>query len=268
MSRIYIFYFHQIKIKKKIFISKVYVFLHRKNKPVESKKNKGGKEIMGVPEPTIRRMPSYLNLLKELKMLEVINVSAPQIAQRLNLDSTQVVKDMAFAGASGRPRVGYVVEDLLENLRNFLGYNRQREAFLVGAGFLGSALIQYEGFVEHSMKIVAAFDIDGEKVGRELNGVSIFHVDKYRDLADRLHIPIGIITTPAVVAQEIADMMVGWGIKAIWNFAPVALKVPQHVILQDTHIYANLAVILNKLIGVEKQTIDEEDQIVEKQIIE
>lgn len=235
---------------------------------MESKKSKNGKESMGVPEPTIRRMPSYLNLLKELKMLDVVNVSAPQIAQRLGLDSTQVVKDMSYAGASGRPRVGYIVEDLLDQLRSFLGYNRQREAFLVGAGFLGSALIQYEGFVEHSMKIVAAFDVDSEKVGKELNGISIFHVDKYNDLAERLHIPIGIITTPAATAQGIADMMVERGIKAIWNFAPVALQVPQHVILQDTHIYANLAVILNKLTGVENQTIDIENQIVEKQIIE
>ncbi|MDR2979385.1 MAG: redox-sensing transcriptional repressor Rex [Bacteroidales bacterium] len=228
------------------------IFATENTGTLDSKKNKNGKEIMGVPEPTIRRMPSYLNLLKEMKETEVSNVSAPQIGQRLGLDSTQVVKDLAYAGASGRPRIGYGVEDLLVNLKNLLGYNRQREAFLVGAGSLGQALIQYDGFVEHSMRIVAAFDTDPTKVGKEFRNVSIFHIDKYRDLADRLHIPIGIITTPASVAQEIADMMISWGIKAIWNFAPVALKIPQHVILQDTHIYANLAVILNKLTDKEK----------------
>lgn len=211
---------------------------------------------MGVPEPTIRRMPTYLNLLKELLEMEESNVSAPQIARRLNLDPTQVVKDLSYAGASGRPRIGYAVGDLLTSLKNFMGYNRQREAFLVGAGSLGQALIQYDGFVEHSMRIVAAFDINKEKIGTEMNGVPIFSMDKYRDLADRLHIPIGIITTPASVAQEIADMMVCWGIKAIWNFAPVALRLPEGVILQDTHIYANLAVILNKLMDVEKQTTE------------
>lgn len=222
---------------------------------MDRKKNRANREILGVPEPTIRRMPSYLNLLKEMKDANVLSVSAPQIAQRLNLDSTQVVKDLSYTGVSGRPRVGYQVVDLLENLKNFLGYNRQREAFLVGVGSLGKALIRYDGFIEHSMRIVASFDVDYAKVGGDIKGIPVFHVDKYRDLANRLHIPIGIITTPSSVAQEVADMMIGWGIKAIWNFAPVVLKVPQHIILQDTHIYANLAVILNKLTDIENKKL-------------
>lgn len=97
------------------------------------------------------------------------------------------------------------------------------------------------------MKIVAAFDVDKKKIGTEIQGVPVFHLDKFRDLASRLHISIGIITTPAEAAQSVADLMVVWGVKAIWNFAPVALSVPPHIIVQDTHIYANLAVIINKL---------------------
>lgn len=208
------------------------------------------KVALGVPEPTIRRMPTYLNLIQELREKEVMYVSAPQIAQRLNIDPTQVVKDMSYTGISGKPKVGYQVDVLLEFLRDFLGYNRKHEAFLVGTGALGRALIKYKGFPEAAMEIVAAFDIDKEKIGIEIENIPVFSLEKYRDLASRLHIPIGIITTPASSAQEVADLMVAWGIKAIWNFAPVVLQVPPHIIIQDTHIYANLAVILNKLTTV------------------
>lgn len=208
------------------------------------------KQTFGVPEPTIRRMPTYLNLIKELKDKEVLYVSAPQIAQRLSFDPTQVVKDMSYTEISGKPKVGYKVDDLLESLRDFLGYNRRHEAFLIGAGALGHALIQYKGFSETAMHIVAAFDSDQNKIGNTIDNIPIFSIDKYSDLATRLHISIGIITTPASAAQEVADMMINWGIKAIWNFAPVVLRVPEHIIIQDTHIYANLAVILNRLTSV------------------
>lgn len=203
--------------------------------------------VQPVPEPTVRRMPSYLNLLREMLRREEQFVSAPAIAKLLHLDPTQVVKDLSYTGISGKPRVGYMVSELVLALEEFLGYNRTHEAFLVGAGYLGSALIQYQGFRESGLKIVAAFDIDKRKVGSEIAGVPVFHLEKFRDLASRLHISIGILTTPAPAAQSVADLMVGWGIKAIWNFAPVPLIVPEHVIVQDTHIYANLAVILNKL---------------------
>ncbi|PKP53425.1 MAG: redox-sensing transcriptional repressor Rex [Bacteroidetes bacterium HGW-Bacteroidetes-1] len=203
--------------------------------------------IQPVPEPSVRRMPSYLSTLHSLSKESVTYVSAPTIARLLNLDPTQVVKDMAYTGVSGKPRVGYLVEELIIAIEDFLGYNRKHEAFLVGAGFLGSALIQYQGFREAGMRIVAAFDIDKKKVGTEISGVPVFDLEKFRDLAGRLHISIGIITTPSGSAQSIADLMVGWGIKAIWNFAPVSIKAPKHIIVQDTHIYSNLAVIMNKL---------------------
>ncbi len=205
------------------------------------------RKLTGVPEPTVRRMPNYLNLLKNMYKEGEKFVSAPQIARIQRLDPTQVVKDLAYTGISGKPRVGYVVEELILALEDFLGFNRKHEAFLVGAGFLGSALIQYQGFKESGMRIVAAFDIDKRKVGTEIGGVPVFHLEKFRDLAERLHIAMGIITTPAGAAQSIADLMAGWGIKAIWNFTPVSIRVPDHVFVQDTHIYANLAVLMNKL---------------------
>lgn len=205
------------------------------------------KKIQPVPEPSVRRMPHYLHLVRSLREQGELYVSAPSIARLLHIDPTQVVKDMSYTGVAGKTRVGFSTEELQLALEEFLGYNRKHETFLVGAGYLGSALIQYQGFREAGMKIVAAFDIDKKKIGTEIQGVPVFDLEKFRDLASRLHITIGIITTPPNVAQQIADLMVVWGIKAIWNFAPVTLKVPDHIIVQDTHIYSNLAVIINKL---------------------
>lgn len=221
--------------------------MHHELYPMETELLTSVKKIQPVPEPSVRRMPQYLHLIRTLREQGEMYVSAPTIARLLHVDPTQVVKDMSYTGVSGKTRIGFSTEELQLALEEFLGFNRKHEAFLVGAGYLGSALIQYQGFREAGMKIVAAFDTDKKKIGTEIQGVPVFDLEKFRDLAARLHITIGIITTPPGAAQSIADLMVVWGIKAIWNFAPTALKVPEHIIVQDTHIYANLAVIINKL---------------------
>lgn len=201
----------------------------------------------GVPEPSVRRMPDYLNYLRLLKNKGRDYVSAPYIAKDLNLDATQVAKDLAYTKATGKPRVGYNLNALIASIEEFLGLNRTDLAFLVGAGSLGEALIKYEGFGYFGLNIVAAFDTDENKIGQEIHGVKVFHIDKLRELAERLHPVLGIITTPAAPAQQVADLMVGWGIKAIWNFTPCSIKVPEKIILQNTSIYANLAVIMKKV---------------------
>jgi redox-sensing transcriptional repressor len=204
-------------------------------------------KYIGVPEPTIRRLPSYLAFLKTVKESGKENISAPQIARELKSDPTQITKDLAYTGVTGRTRIGYNVAELLAALEEFLGYNRTNLAFLVGAGNLGTALLKYEGFTNSGLKIVAAFDIDPSKVGKQIGDIDIFHLQKFKNLAERLHCKIGIITTPAEISQNIAEMMISWGIKAIWNFSPATIRVPEGIIVENTSIYSNLAVILNKL---------------------
>ena len=203
--------------------------------------------LQGVPEPTVRRLPNYLTHLKSVANNDVEYISAPQIARNLDLDPTQVTKDLAYTGISGKTKIGYKIEDLTRALEEFLGYNRTNLAFLVGAGNLGSALLKYEGFAVSGFKIVAAFDTDLEKVGQKIGDIDILHLDKFKNLTERLHCQIGIITTPAEVSQSVAEMMISWGIKAIWNFTPVTIRVPSGIIIENTSIYSNLAVIINKL---------------------
>jgi len=205
------------------------------------------KPILGVPEPTVRRLPNYLSYLKIIRETGKEYISAPHIAKDLKLDSTQVTKDLAYTQVNGKTKIGYQINELIEALEEFLGYNRTNIAFLVGAGNLGSALIKYNGFLQSGLKIVAAFDIDKDKIWTKVGEIEIFPFAKFQNLVERLHCVIGIITTPADATQSIADKMIESGIKAIWNFTPTIIRTSEDVIIENTSIYSNLAVIINKL---------------------
>lgn len=207
--------------------------------------------LRGVPEPTIRRLPMYLSLVRRFATEGEETVSSTQIAKVLKFDSTQVTKDIAYTGIIGKTRVGYVIIELAEAIEEFLGFNKMDSAFLVGAGKLGTALLSYTGFNIKGLKVIAAFDIDENVVGTEVNGVKILPYIKMADLAKRMHVTIGIITVPAVHAQDIADEMVGAGIKGIWNFSPRNIDVPSEVAIENTSIYPNLAILFNKMKKIE-----------------
>lgn len=200
-----------------------------------------------VPEPTLKRLPLYHRFLKELQGAGREFVSCTDIGLELKLDPTQVRKDLEAAGVAGRPRVGYVLANVVERLEDFLGWKKTNEAFLVGAGSMGSALLGYRKFEECGLKIVAAFDADPRKVGRRIHGKHVLGLDKLTDLARRMHILIGIVTVPASEAQAVADDLVAGGIRAIWNFAPVRLRVPDQVIVHNEDLYCSLAALSQKL---------------------
>jgi redox-sensing transcriptional repressor len=197
--------------------------------------------VRAIPEASLRRLPIYHHLLQELMLTGVPNVSCTAIASALNLDSTQVRKDIEATGIVGKPKVGYPLVVLVRWIENFLGWNSTNEAVLVGTGSLGSALLGYEKFRQLGFKLVAAFDTDPYKVGHSIAGREVLHLDSMVELARRLHIHLGVIATPSVAAQNVADLMVEGGIRAIWNFAPVHLRVPEFVILQNEDLYHSLA---------------------------
>lgn len=212
-------------------------------------------DIKPIPEPTLRRMPTYLHFLKGLAANNILFVSGPQIAKALKLDATQVVKDLVHTSVIGKTKVGYDVKELIAAIEDFLGFNRANEAFLVGAGRLGSAIMGYAGFKDIGIKIIAAFDVNPIIVGSKIEEVYVLHTDKFADLAQRMHVQIGVITTPAEVAQSVADLMVASGIKAIWNFSPVVIQVPEPIIIQNTTMYSSLAVLLMRLNEQKNQSL-------------
>lgn len=200
-----------------------------------------------VPEPTLRRLPLYHRYLKEAQGRGVKGVSCTEIGAELRLDPTQVRKDLEFTGVAGRPKVGYQVDELVSGIEAFLGWNNVHEAFLVGAGNLGAALLGYPRFEECGLNVVAAFDVAEEKVGQTIHGKDVLPLTKLPNLARRMHILIGIITVPDKAAQEVAELMVAGGIRAIWNFAPVQLRVPEEVIVHNENLYCSLASLSQKL---------------------
>lgn len=207
-----------------------------------------------VSEATLRRLPAYLHLLRRFKEQGAGNVSCSDIGRHLGLDPTQVRKDLEVTGNVGRPRVGFSLVPLINAIETFLGWNNVNDAFLVGVGNLGTALLCYEGFKDYGVHIVAAFDSDPAKVGSEVCGRQILPVGRLADLARRMHVRIGIITVPGKYAQAVADTMIDGGIRAIWNFAPVNLRLQKHVIVQNEELYYSLAALSRKLASQMKLT--------------
>lgn len=200
-----------------------------------------------VPEPTLRRLPGYLSYFKALKINGNEYVSSSHIAATFKMDPTLVTKDLSHTGIRGRTKIGYNVDELIETVINFLDFDSSERAYLFGVGNLGKALINYDGLNQYGLNIVAAFDVDARVIGQSFKRVKVYAVDDFRDLSQKIPARIGIITTPDHKAQDIADLMVAWGIKAIWNFTPQSIKVPENIIVENTSIYSDLAVILNKL---------------------
>lgn len=209
------------------------------------------KELLRIPFPTVRRLPRYLQLLRELPGLEERHLSATWFAERLDLDPIQVRKDLACTGASGTPRKGFAADELCTAILEVLGWNNRYDAFLIGAGNLGSALLGYDGFREMGLNIVAAFDTNPQKTGTIIHGHKILPVSKLPDLAARLHIRLAVLTVDRASAQECFELAVDAGIRGIWNFAPVQLSVPaelrNEVVIQSENLAAGLALLSFRL---------------------
>ncbi len=205
-------------------------------------------QIKPIPEPTLRRLPIYYQYLKKIHGEgKAEYISATQIGADLNILPIQVRKDLEVTEVTGKPKLGYGVTELMRVIEDFLGWNNITDAFLVGAGNLGSALLGYNGFKEYGLNIIAAFDTDESKVGSEIGGKIIFHTNKLPEMIKRMSIKIGIITTPPASAQELANIMIDAGIMAIWNFSHTKINVPAGIIVQHENLASSLVVLSKKL---------------------
>ena len=205
------------------------------------------KEADKVPEPTLRRLPWYLSNIKLMKEKGEQYVSSTQISKEINIDASQIAKDLSYVNISGRTRVGYNIDALIEVLESFLGFTNMHKAFLFGVGSLGAALLRDSGLHHFGLEIVAAFDVNPELVGKDLNGIPIYHSDDFEAKMKEYDVNIGVLTVPINIAQEITDKMVDGGIKAVWNFPPFRIRVPENIVVQNTSLYAHLAVMFNRL---------------------
>ncbi|HHW80676.1 MAG TPA: redox-sensing transcriptional repressor Rex [Bacteroidales bacterium] len=200
-----------------------------------------------VPEPALRRLPWYLSYIKLLKKKGQTHVSSTQIAKKINVSSTQIAKDLSYVKISGKTRVGYEISLLIDVLETFLGFTSQHKAVILGVGSLGGALLGDSGLEQFGLKIFAGFDVSDGVIGCKINDIPVYHIDDFAKYNNKIDADIAILTVPPDNAQEVADFAIKNGVRAIWNFTPFRIRVPEHIVLQNTSLYAHLAVMFNRL---------------------
>jgi len=202
--------------------------------------------------PSVRRLPLYLRMLREQRAAGRDVVSSSHLASELDILQIQVKKDLEITGISGKPGVGFQIDELIAAIEAYLGWNNTTDAVVVGAGHLGRALMGYQGFKFYGLNIVAAFDVDPELYGRSIGGVQVLPLSKLEDLLGRLHIHLAVLSVPADFAQSSCDRLVAAGVKGIWNFTPIRLATPGGVIVRSEDLAVGLAELslgIKNLIG-------------------
>ena len=200
-----------------------------------------------IPVQTLRRIPYYHQILSDLEQKGERFVSSKYLAHFFHVDDTQVRKDVSVIGYKGKPKSGYSVTGLKQAIGDFLGINTQNTAILIGAGKLGSALIEYPGLSEYGLNLVAVFDNDPEKTNRRIGGFSIQPLESLGTVVENFDVGIAIITVPKEAAQGVCDLVVAQKIKAIWNFAPTQLNAPPDVTIRNENMAVGLALLSHYL---------------------
>ncbi len=198
---------------------------------------------VGIPAPSLRRLPIYYRRLVQALDQEQTSVSSKELGEAAGVPDAQVRKDLGYLSYEGRPGVGYDARLLAACLEEFLGLANDKDAVLVGLGNLGRALAYYPGFEKYGLHIVAIFDSDPAKQGRLPDGRQVFPAEKLTDLVRRLQIRIGIVTVPEAAAQAVADALIAGGVQVIWNFASCKLNVPRDVLVKNEDLAAELATL-------------------------
>jgi redox-sensing transcriptional repressor len=196
-----------------------------------------------IPEATVGRLPVYLRALVDMAEEGSVTVSSEGLAEAAGVNSAKVRKDLSYLGSYGTRGVGYDVAYLIHEVRRVLGLTQDWPVLIAGVGNLGHALAHYKGFGERGFRIVGLVDADPAKVGERVGDIEVSHVDDMPDLVRRHQVAIGIISTPAVAAQEVADRMVAAGIRSILNFAPAVITVPPEVSLRKVDLSIELQIL-------------------------
>ena len=204
-------------------------------------------EKNSVSKATLGRLPYYLQHLRTVFKNNDEYISSTSIARSLSLGEVQVRKDLNAVSGAGKPKVGYEVKELIKSIETTLGYDNHTNAVLVGAGQLGKALLNYEGFEEFGVRIMAGFDIKAKK--QTSNQKQILPMEEFSKFCKENNIKIGIISVNKESSQQICDLMIENGISAIWNFSPFKLNVPEGILLQQENLALSLAHLNNQLVN-------------------
>jgi redox-sensing transcriptional repressor len=196
-----------------------------------------------IPEATLGRLPVYLRALVEMAESGATTISSEHLAEAAGVNSAKVRKDLSYLGSYGTRGVGYDVAYLIHQVRRELGLTQDWPVLIAGAGNLGHALSRYRGFSARGFRVAALVDVLPEKVGEQVGGLVVEHLDDLVEIVARQEVAIGVICTPAGAAQEVADRMVAAGIRSILNFAPAVIVVPDHVSVRKVDLSLELQIL-------------------------
>ncbi len=199
-------------------------------------------ERKDISKAVLKRLPGYLSYLKNNQENASAYISATALANALGMGEVQVRKDLAMVSDGGRPKIGYPRERLIDDIEQFLGYDNTTDAVLIGAGKLGQALLCYSGFEAYGLNILAAFDAS-EAVCGTVDGKPVYPMAQLESFCKSHKVLMGIITVPIQYAQQVCDQLIACGIKAVWNFAPTHLEVPENILVQQENMATSLAVL-------------------------
>ena len=174
-------------------------------------------------------------------------VSSTQIARKIDVSASQIAKDLSYVDIQRKTRVGYEIDDLIRVLETFLGFTKTHKAVVFGVGSLGAALLSDSGLEQYGLKIIAGFDIKESVVNKRIHSIPVYHSDEFVERNRTIKAEIGILTVPRGCTR-VSDYMIRGGIKGVWNFTPFRIRVPEGAVLQNTSLYAHLAVMFNRLL--------------------
>ncbi len=201
-----------------------------------------------IPKATIERLPLYYRCLDKLETFENVDVvSSKELGGKLGIPSTQVRKDLSYYGEFGRRGVGYDIGDLKRSIGKILGADRDWPALLVGAGNLGRALANFRGFSKMGINITRVLDADLGKIGNKIDDIIVQSMKDLEKIIEEDNIELGIITVPADAAQQVADQLIEAGIKAIWNFAPTRLIIPEDIVFRNEDLAVGIVSLIYHL---------------------
>jgi len=201
----------------------------------------------GIPRASLERLAQYHQIALRAGEDGNENLSSVYLSRILGVDETLVRKDMASVGIVGKPRVGYSTGRIIHVLEETLGLSQHTDAVLIGCGGIGSALLRYPGFRNYGLRISAAFDSDYRKVNQRVGEYIVLPMEKCRSVINTFRVTVAILAVPADAAQETADWLVRRGVRAIWNFAPVHLNVPEGIVVRNENLALGLAELIHRL---------------------
>lgn len=200
-----------------------------------------------ISDAVIRRLPGYYRYLRDLEKIGITRISSQELGARMGLTASQIRQDINCFGTLGQQGYGYNVAELRAHIGSILGLGRGYDMIIVGAGNIGQAVAWYPGFSQRGFEPIAMFDVKPDMIGRVIRGVPVYNVTELRAFLAEHPALIGVVATPARVAQQVAQQMIEGGVRAIWNFAPIDLKVPATVAVNNVHLTDSLLVLTYRL---------------------